>query len=241
MVSQDIVADLAPTGVLRAGINLSNVLLVTDKAANGDPVGVSPEMAAMIAERLGLPLELIPYDTPGEVADAIDNWDIGLIAADPKRAETIAFTTAYVQVEATYLVPEDSPSQDIDDVDADGVQIAIAGRAAYDLFLDRHLKHAELKRGKGLVGAVALFREEKLDALAGLRPALLDNQKEFPGSRVLDGCYTTVQQAIGTRPQSKLAAEFLQAFVDETTGNGTVQGFIDKHGVTGRLSVANKR
>jgi polar amino acid transport system substrate-binding protein len=241
MVSQDIVADLAPTGVLRAGINLSNVLLVTDKAANGDPVGVSPEMAAMIAERLGLPLELIPYDTPGEVADAIDNWDIGLIAADPKRAETIAFTTAYVQVEATYLVPEDSPFQDIDDVDADGVQIAIAGRAAYDLFLDRHLKHAELKRGKGLVGAVALFREEKLDALAGLRPALLDNQKEFPGSRVLDGCYTTVQQAIGTRPQSKLAAEFLQAFVDETTGNGTVQGFIDKHGVTGRLSVANKR
>jgi len=241
MVSQDIVADLAPTGVLRAGINLSNVLLVTDKAANGDPVGVSPEMAAMIAERLGLPLELIPYDTPGEVADAIDNWDIGLIAADPKRAETIAFTTAYVQVEATYLVPEDSPFQDIDDVDADGVQIAIAGRAAYDLFLDRHLKHAELKRGKGLVGAVALFREEKLDALAGLRPALLDNQKEFPGSRVLDGCYTTVQQAIGTRPQRKLAAEFLQAFVDETTGNGTVQGFIDKHGVTGRLSVANKR
>ncbi len=241
MVSQDIVADLAPTGVLRAGINLSNVLLVTDKAANGDPVGVSPEMAAMIAERLGVPLELIPYDTPGEVADAIDNWDIGLIAADPKRAETIAFTTAYVQVEATYLVPEDSPFQDIDDVDADGVQIAIAGRAAYDLFLDRHLKHAELKRGKGLVGAVALFREEKLDALAGLRPALLDNQKEFPGSRVLDGCYTTVQQAIGTRPQSKLAAEFLQAFVDETTGNGTVQGFIDKHGVTGRLSVANKR
>jgi len=241
MVSQDIVADLAPTGVLRAGINLSNVLLVTDKAANGDPVGVSPEMAAMIAERLGVPLELIPYDTPGEVADAIDNWDIGLIAADPKRAETIAFTTAYVQVEATYLVPEDSPFEDIDDVDADGVQIAIAGRAAYDLFLDRHLKHAELKRGKGLVGAVALFREEKLDALAGLRPALLDNQKEFPGSRVLDGCYTTVQQAIGTRPQSKLAAEFLQAFVDETTGNGTVQGFIDKHGVTGRLSVANKR
>lgn len=241
MVSQDIADDLAPTGVLRAGINLSNVLLVTDKATNGDPVGVSPEMAALIAERLGVPLELIPYDTPGEVADAIDNWDIGLIAADPKRAETITFTTAYVEVEATYLVPDGSSFQDVDDVDAEGVQIAIAGRAAYDLFLDRHLKHAELKRGKGLVGALALFREEKLDALAGLRPALLDNQREFPGSRVLDSCYTTVQQAIGTRPQSKLAAEFLQSCVDETTGNGTVQGFIDKHGVTGRLSVAQKR
>ncbi len=241
MVSQDIVDDLAPTGVLRAGINLSNVLLVTDTAANGDPVGVSPDMAALIAQRLGVPLELIPYDTPGEVADAIDNWDIGLIAADPKRAETITFTTAYVEVEATYLVPDGSSFQDVDDVDAEGVQIAIAGRAAYDLFLDRHLKHAELKRGKGLVGALALFREEKLDALAGLRPALLDNQKEFLGSRVLDSCYTTVQQAIGTRPQSKLAAELLQSFVDETTGNGTVQGFIDKHGVTGRLSVAQKR
>src|ERR1700756_5212202 len=103
-------AELCPTGVLRAGINLSNFLLVTGRSAAGDPQGVSPDMADEIAKRLGVPIKYVPYKTPGELADAADPgaWDIGLIGAEPQRATKIAFTAAYCEIEATYLVPEGS-------------------------------------------------------------------------------------------------------------------------------------
>ena len=96
-VSKDVISQLAPTGVLRAGINLSNFLLVTGKSPSGDPVGVSPDMAAEIAQRLGVPVKYAPFKTPGELADAADTgaWDIGLIGAEPQRAEKISFTAAY--------------------------------------------------------------------------------------------------------------------------------------------------
>ena len=122
-VSKDVISQLAPTGVLRAGINLSNFLLVTGKSPTGDPVGVAPDMAAEIAQRLGVPVKYVPYKTPGELADAADTgaWDIGLIGAEPQRAEKIAFTAAYCEIEATYLVPAGSPLKTIADVDKPGV------------------------------------------------------------------------------------------------------------------------
>lgn len=239
-VDAGVVAALAPTGRLRAAINLGNILLVTGQTADGLPEGVSPSMARAIAERLGIELELISYDSPGGVADAVarGEWDIGLIAADPKRAETIAFAPAYVEIAATYLVPAGSAIQSLDQVDRPGVRIAISGRSAYDLYLSRTLKHAELCRGEGLPGAYDLFVAEGLDALAGLRPALIDNAKELPGSRVLDGHFSTVEQAIGTRPGDPAALAFLTEFVLESRRSGLVQGLIDRHGVTGRLQVA---
>ena len=138
-MSPDVIAELAPTGVLRAGINMSNFLLVTGKSETGDPQGVSPDMAAEIARRLGVPLKLVPFKSPGELADVAgkDAWDIGLIGAEPQRAETIAFTPAYVEIEATYLVPAGSPIKSIADVDRPGVRIAVTGRSAYGLWLDR--------------------------------------------------------------------------------------------------------
>ncbi len=237
---QDAVLQLAPTGTLRAGINLGNILLVTGKTATGEPEGVSPDVASAIAERLGVAVSYVTFASPGEVADAVadDAWDIALIAAEPTRAETIKFTNAYVEIEATYLVPVASRFQSIEDVDQPGVRIAISGRSAYDLYLTRHLKHAELHRGEGLAGAVKLFVDEKLDVLAGLRPALNNNAKELPNMRVLEGRYTTVQQAIGTKPGNEAAAAFLQEFVIEATKTGLISGFIDRHGVTGQLQVA---
>jgi polar amino acid transport system substrate-binding protein len=233
-------AELADPSMLRVGINLGNILLVTGKAANGDPEGVAPELAAEAARRLGVEVSYRTYPMPGELADALerDEWDIGLIAVEPKRAETIAFCDPYVEIEGSYLVPPGSPLKTVADVDKPGVRIAVANRAAYDLYLSRTLQHAELCRATGLGGAFGLFVDEKLDALAGLKPALLENAGKLPGSRVLEGNFSTVGQAIGTKPQNKALKAFLDAFTADVKASGLVAGLIDKHGVTGKLQVA---
>src|SRR5258707_3668781 len=156
----EIVAELAPTGVLRAGINLGNFLLVTGRSATGDPEGVSPSIAKAVADRLGVPVRYVPFAKPGPLADAVDDnvWDIGLIGAEPQRAEKIAFTAAYTEIEATYLVPAGSPITQISQVDRPGVRIAVTARAAYDLWLERNIKHATVLRVEG--GALTKFRNE---------------------------------------------------------------------------------
>lgn len=233
-------AELAPTGVLRAGINMSNFLLVTGETPEGDPDGVSPDMARALADRLGVPLKLVPFRTPGELADAAleDVWDIGNIGAEPERAKHITFTPAYVEIEATYLVPAGSPIQSIDEVDRDGVRIAVSARSAYELWLSDNIKHADLVMAQGLAGSVDTFVEQKLEALAGLRPRLVDDVKKLPGARILDGKFTAVQQAIGTKPDRKAGAAFLRDFVEEVKASGFVASLIEKHGVSGRLTVA---
>ncbi len=233
-------SELAPNGVLRAGINLSNFLLVSDQALDGGPIGVSPDMAQAVADRLDVDVQFVTYPSPGELADAAGTgaWDIGLIAHEPARAEKIAFSPAYVEIEATYLVPGGSPFGSIEDIDRDGVRIAISARSAYDLYLTRHLKHAELVRAKGLAAARELFVAEKLDVLAGLRPALMTDVADMPGARVLDGRFTAVQQAIGTDKKNTAAIAFLRDFVEEMKANGMVGNFITRHEVDGRLLVA---
>ena len=230
---------IAPRGVLRAGVNLGNILLVTGRTDAGDPVGVSPDMARAVADRLGVPVRYVSFASPGQVADAVaeDLWDIALIAHEAERAQTIAFSPAYVEIEATYLVPAGSPARSIDEIDRPGTRVAVSARSAYDLHLARTLRHARLVRGVGLAGARDVFVSQGLDALAGLRPALLEDAKAIPGARVLDGRFTTVRQAIGVRPGHGAAANFLARLVGELRADGTVRGFIDRHGVTGRLQV----
>ena len=232
--------ELAPTGVLRVGINMSNFLLVTGKTPQGDPDGVSPDMARAVAERLGVALKLVPFKNPGEVADAAveDVWDIGNIWDEPERAKTIAFSPAYVEIEATYLVPAGSPIQRVEDVDRDGVRIAVYGRGAYGLWLSDNLKHAKLVIAQGIEDSFDTFVEQKLEALASLRTRLVDDVKKLPGARILDGKFTAVQQAIGTKPDRKAGAAFLRNFVEEAKASGFVASLIEKHGVSGRLTVA---
>lgn len=240
----DLIRDqIAPTGVLRAGINMANKLLVTGATPSGDPDGVGPEFARHIADGLGVPVAYVPFATPGELADAVTEgvWDIGLIGAEPTRAEKIAFTAAYVEIEATYLVPEGSPLTTIEEVDSAGVRIAVSGRSAYDLYLSRSLKHAELHRAKGLPGALELFMAEKMEALAGLRPALTDDLGKVPGGRILDGQFTAVQQAVGTAKSNTEAAAYLSDVVEDAKAGGLIARLIEKHGVVGRLSVAAAR
>lgn len=238
-MTPDILAQLAPTGVLRAGINMSNFLLVTGRGPAGEPDGVSPGMARAIADSLGVPVHYVPYPRPGELADAAGSgaWDIGLIGAEPQRAERISFTAAYAEIEATYMVPPGSPITTLAQVDRPGVRIAVAARAAYDLWLERNIHHATLVRAEGLDGGLELYLREGLDVLAGLRPRLLTDVERQPGARILDGQFTAVQQAIGTARANTAAAAFLSAFVEEAKRSGLVASLIAKHQVRG-LSVA---
>lgn len=238
-MNEQLRSELAPTGVLRAGINMANFLLVTGRGEDGAPQGVAPDMAATAAERLGVEVAHVPYETPGQLADDATKgvWDIGLIGAEPARAEHIAFTAAYVEIEATYLVPGDSSIQTIDDVDQPGVRIAVAARSAYDLYLTRAVQHAELVRVAGLNASFDLFVNDKLDALAGLRPRLISDVQKIQGARLLDGKFTAVQQAIGTPKVREAGAAFLREFVEEAKASGLVGSLIERHSVRG-LSVA---
>jgi polar amino acid transport system substrate-binding protein len=234
---------LAPGGVLRAGINLSNFLLVSARSADGSPAGVSPDMATAIAQCLGVALQRVPYASPALLADAAgrDEWDIGLIGAEPQRAETIAFTAPYAQIEATYLVPAGSPLTEIAAVDAPGVRIAVTGGTAYGLWLDRNIRHADIQRTATMDETLADFRDRRLEALAGLRMRLVDDAAALPGSRLLEGRFMAVQQAIGVpRREDELTEEavaWLGRFVAAATASGFVAERIRHHGVNG-LSVA---
>jgi polar amino acid transport system substrate-binding protein len=230
---------LAPTGTLRAAINLSNFLLVTGRGSDGNPEGVSPDMARELANRLGVGLELLRYKTPGELADAAESgvWDIGNIGAEPARAQSIAFTAAYCEIEATYLVPAGSPITSVDEVDRPGIRIASAARSAYGLWLDRNIRQAEVVNVNGLDGSLDAFINGGLDALAGLRPRLITDVERVPGSRILPGRFTAVQQAIGTpRGRDEAGIQYLKAFVEDAKASGLVARLIEKHGVQG-LSV----
>lgn len=238
-MSPEILKQLAPTGTLRAGINLGNFLLVTGNSPSGDPEGVAPDMARAIAERLGVKLELVPFRTPGELADAAgsDVWDIGLIGAEPARAERIAFSAAYVEIEATYLVPAGSALRTIAEVDRPGIRIAVSARSAYDLWLVRNIKQAQLVHADGIDAAFNLFVNDKLEALASLRPRLLTDVGKLPGARILDGQFTAVQQAVGTARTNVAGAAFLRGFVEEAKASGFIASLIARHHVAG-LSVA---
>ncbi len=234
------IAALAPTGTLRAAINLSNFLLVTGKSDAGNPEGVSPDMAATLADQLGVGLELLRYKTPAAIADDAGSgkWDIGNIGAEPARAEFIDFTAAYCEIESTYIVPAGSDITSIEEVDQPGHKIASADRSAYGLWLDRNIKHAEIINAQGLDGSFQAFVDQKCDALAGLLPRLITDVERLPGARILEGRFTAVQQAMGTpRGRDQVGFDYLKTFVEAAKADGLVAGLIEKHKVQG-LSVA---
>jgi polar amino acid transport system substrate-binding protein len=214
--------ELAPTGKLRAGINFSNLLLVKKDGADGAPRGVVIDVARELARRVGVPLEIVGFESPGAVAEAAttDAWDVAFIAADPARATHIEFTPAYVTIEATYLVRSDSPIRTQADIDRDGVRISVSDKSAYDLFLTRSLKHAQLVRSDGTENSFQRFVIDRLDAMAGLRGMLLDYAEGDAQYRLLDGSFTSAQQAIGTPRQRGAAASYLRDFVQDMKQSG---------------------
>ena len=193
----------------------------------------------LVAAKLGVPVQYVPFKTPGELGDQAGKnvWDIGNIGAEPQRAQTIDFTAAYCEIEATYMVPAGSPIKSIAEVDRKGVKIVTSARSAYGLWLENNIKNAELIQVQGLDGAFNKFKDDKMDVLAGLRPGMLKDIEKMPGARILDGKFSAVQQAIGVAKGNPEAAAWLAAFVEEAKKSGLVASFIEKHKVKG-LSVA---
>src|SRR5688572_14495330 len=228
-------SELAPGGKLRVGINHSNFLLVNPGSPHGAPKGIAPDLAAELGRRLGVPVEFVSFDGAGKTADAIRDGavDVGFIASEAERANVIEFASAYLELPATYLVPAGSPLRALPDVDRPGVRIAVSGRSAYDLYLSRTLKSAELVRAESIPASFKLFVEQKLDALAGLKPGLLADVQKLPGSRLLEGQFTAVQQSIGVPKKRAAAAKQLRAFVEDAKRSGLVQQLIDRHAVKG--------
>jgi polar amino acid transport system substrate-binding protein len=239
--SSAVLADLAPSGTMRVGLNYGNFLLVGKDGPDGEPRGIAPDLARELARRLGVPIAYSRYDTAGKLAEGVraGEWDVAFLAAEPARANEIAFTAAYLEIEASYLVPAGSPIRTIDEVDRKGVRIATAVKSAYDLYLTRTLKHAELVRAQGIDNSYKLFVDEKLDVLSGLKPRLLADAKTLPGSRVLEGRFTAVQQAIGTPKGRERGAQYLREYAEDIKATGIVAQAIERFGVGG-VAVAPK-
>lgn len=232
-------AELTPKGKLRVALNMSNFLLINPGPADAPPEGIVPDLAKELARRLGVPVEFTGYESPGKVADAATTgvWDVAFLGAEPARANVIDFTAAYLEIQATYLVPPGSPIKTQADVDRDGVRISISARSAYDLYLERTLKHATLLRVEGIEASWKQFESQKLDALAGLLPRLVQDVEKMPGARILEGRFTAIQQAIGTPKGRSAAAAYLRAYAEEAKASGMVAEAIARHKVRG-VSVA---
>jgi len=227
--------ELAPTGKLRVGINYGNFLLVLKDGPDGEPRGIAPDLGRELARRVGVPIEFVRFDAAGKLADAVKDGacDVGFLGAEPQRANDIAFTEPYLEIPVTFLVPAGSPIGSLAEVDREGVRIAVSQRSAYDLFLTRTLKKAQIIRAQGIPASFDVFIEQKLEALAGLKPRLVADAEKLPGSRVLDGQITGVQQAIGTPKSRTQAAAWLRKFVEDVKKTGLVGKIIDRHGVRG--------
>ena len=223
---------VARVRVMRIGINLGNTLLA-GRDATGALQGIAVDLARELGRRLDVAIDLVPFPSAGQMADAAtaDAWDVAFLAADPARAHDISFTAPYLEIEATYLVPPGSGIGALADVDRLGVRIAVADKSAYDLALRRSITRAEIVRAAGVGESVELFFAEQLDALAGLRPLLVNVAASHAGCGVLDGRFTAVLQAIGT-PKGRDVAE-LEAFVQYAKTSGLVSQLIDRHQVQG--------
>ena len=225
-------AELAPNGVMRAGINLGNPVIV-QRGAQGEFLGIGPALARELARRLDARIEFVPYETAGKLAAAVDAWDVAFLAIAPERAADIAFTAAYVHIEGTYLVPADSPVATVEAIDQPGRRIAVGLKTAYDLFLTRHLRHAEIVRSTTSQGAIDLFVAQGLDAVGGVRQALVAAAQAHPGYRVLDGRFMVIRQAAGVRKDRTNAHAFVAAFIEEAKASGFAAQALRESGVQG--------
>lgn len=227
--------DLAPSGKLKIGLNYSNFLLVIGDDAKGEPRGIAPDLGRELAKRVGMPFQFIKFDAAGKLFDAVKSaqCDVGFLGAEPQRADEVDFTNAYLEIPVTFLVPAGSPIKSIAEVDREGVRVAVSERSAYDLFLTRTFKKAQLVRTKGIPASYDAFMAQELEVLGGLKPKLVEEQARTPGSRVLDGQITGVQQAIGAPKGRAAAAKYLREFAEDVKRSGFVARAIERHSVRG--------
>ena len=231
------VAQLAPTGTLRAAINFGNPVLAMKDPATGEPRGVSVDLARELAKRLGVPLALVTYTAAGKVvADARANvWDIAFVAIDPARAVDMDYSSPYVLIEGAYAVPRGSPIQGNADVDRAGNHVVVAPGSAYDLYLSRELKHAQIVRTATSQAPVATMMAERYEVAAGVKQQLEVDVKRIPDVRLLDGRFMVIRQAMATPTGRPEDARYLAEFVEEMKASGFVAEGLRRSGVEGAV------
>lgn len=237
-LTAETVAAFAPTGVLRAAINLGNPILAHADPADGSPGGVSVDLARAFAERLGVKLDLVVCKTAGQAVDAVTNEqaDIGFFAVDPLRGAGIGFTAPYVLIEGSYLVRDDSPLRTNDDVDRRGTRVVVGAGSAYDLYLTRELKQALIVRAPTSPTVVDTFIAQGLDVAAGVKQQLEADSQRFPGHRLLPGRFMVIQQAMGLpKGRGDAARRALAAFVEEMKASGFVAEALVRHRIEGAV------
>jgi polar amino acid transport system substrate-binding protein len=235
MTRPSIRTDLAPTGRIRVGINYGNPVLAKKDPISGELSGVAVDLARELGRRTDLPVELVAFESAGKMFDALKSgaWNAAFLAIDPGRANEVDFTEPYVEIEGTYLVPSGSPIHALADVDRDGVRVGVSGKSAYDLFLSRNLKHAQLVRADSPDAAFELILSAKVDVLAGVRQHLVANAAKLPGSRVFDDRFMAIGQALGIPKGRSDGAKYLREFIEDVKASGFVARAIEKAGVRG--------
>ena len=240
-MTQSIAKKLAPTGVLRVGINMSNFLLVNSKDSSGLPDGVSPEVGKRLAKELNVKCELVQFVKPGPLADAVndDLWDVGNIACEKERAKTIEFSDPYVNIDANFIIRNSSSFKTNKNIDLLGVKIAVLERSAYDLWLTENFQNAELIRADTIENSHKLFREKKVDVLAGLKPKLvkeLEHDKDF---KLIENPFTYIKQSIGIKKGNSEAVDFINKFILKIIKEGFIESLLRKYKVQNKLSIPN--
>jgi polar amino acid transport system substrate-binding protein len=233
-----VVSQLAPSGKLRAGVNLRNTLF-TSKDQQGHLTGLSIDLMQELANRLGVPLELVVFETPGQVADSVNlkKWDLAILAIEQTRAKTISFSTGLTKIEASYMVHKASAFQSAQDVDQAGVRISAPEKAGYELYLTQHLQKAELVRTKDFSDSYEIFNQSKVEAVAGLTPMLIEAMPMMPQGRIIKGGFMTINHGFAMPHGQSEAQAYVNAFAQEMTASGFIKRSIEKHGVKGISSL----
>ncbi|MBH1964701.1 MAG: ABC transporter substrate-binding protein [Comamonadaceae bacterium] len=235
-ITSDIVKAFAPTGKLRASINLGNPILANRNADTAEVGGVSVDLAKAFAQKLGVPLELVVFDAAGKSVDAVktEQADMGFFAIDPLRGQGIRFTAPYVLIEGAYLVRQDSPLKSNDEVDRQGTRVMVGKGSAYDLYLTRELKAATIERAPTSPDVVPDFLAQGVEVAAGVKQQLEGDVQRLGGLRLLPGRFMVIQQAMGTpTSRGQAAADALSKFVEESKASGFVAEALARHRIQG--------
>ncbi|MFA5665190.1 ABC transporter substrate-binding protein, partial [Castellaniella sp.] len=233
-LTPDIIKAFTPSGVLRASINLGNPILAKKDSLTGEVGGVSVDLAAAFAKRLGVDLKLVVFDTASKSVEAVrgEQADIGFFAIDPLRGEGIRFTLPYVLIEGAYLVRDASPLADNAEVDRADTRVMVGMGSAYDLFLTRELKSATIERAPSSPDVVPAFLAQGADVAAGVKQQLERDAESLGGLRLLPGRFMVIQQAMGTpASRGEAAAKALADFIEECKASGFVSDALSRHGI----------
>jgi polar amino acid transport system substrate-binding protein len=229
------VADLAPNGTLRAAINVGNAVLAArpkeGSAPDAEPTGISVDLARELGRRLGVPVKLLVFDAAGKVVEAgkAGGWDIAFVALDPARAAEIAQSPPYVQIEGAYLVRNESPLKRNDEVDRKGHRVVVGRNSAYDLYLTRALKNAEIVRTPTSAMVVDTLVKENYEVGAGVKQALENDARRVPGVRLLPGRFMVINQAMASQRGKEAGARYVREFIEEMKSSGFVAKAIERH------------